>query len=105
VCVSITFRSSGVSGPALLMISFGIRTLPTSWSSAANSASLRSREETQAVHDRERQLDDVAARVELLLSNVTSLIGTKAVAFRFTAEGRGAAYQLDDVYLDPWKCF
>ena len=44
-------------------------------------------------------------RVQLLLSNVTSLIGTKAVAFRFTAEGRGAAYQLDDVYLDPWKCF
>src|SRR5213078_1989353 len=37
-------------------------------------------------------------RVELLL-------GTKAVAFRFTAVGRGAAYQLDDVYLDPWKCF
>jgi hypothetical protein len=44
-------------------------------------------------------------RVELLLSNVTSLIGTRAVAFRFTTEGRGAAYQLDDVYLDPWKCF
>ena len=43
-------------------------------------------------------------RVELLLSNVTSLIGTRAVAFRFTAVGRGAAYQLDDVYLDPWKC-
>ena len=44
-------------------------------------------------------------RVELLLSNVTNLLGTKAVAFRFTAVGRGAAYQLDDVYLDPWKCF
>jgi hypothetical protein len=43
-------------------------------------------------------------RVELLLSNVTSLLGTKAVAFRFTAVGKGAAYQLDDVYLDPWKC-
>lgn len=43
-------------------------------------------------------------RVELLLSNVTSLLGTRAVAFRFTAVGRGAAYQLDDVYLDPWKC-
>jgi hypothetical protein len=43
-------------------------------------------------------------RVELLLSNVTSLVGTKAVAFRFTAVGRGAAFQLDDVYLDPWKC-
>jgi hypothetical protein len=42
-------------------------------------------------------------RVELLLSNVTSLLGTKAVAFRFTPVGFGAAYQIDDVYLDPWK--
>ena len=43
-------------------------------------------------------------RVQLLLSNVTSLLGTKAVAFRFTPTGRDAAYQIDDVYLDPWKC-
>ena len=42
-------------------------------------------------------------RLELLLSNVTSLIGTRAVAFRFTPVGLGAAYQIDDVYLDPWK--
>jgi hypothetical protein len=42
-------------------------------------------------------------RVELLLCNVTSLVGTKAVGFRFTAVGRGAAYQIDDTYLDPWK--
>jgi hypothetical protein len=42
-------------------------------------------------------------RVQLLLSNVTSLVGTKAVAFRFTPVGRDAAYQIDDVYLDPWK--
>lgn len=42
-------------------------------------------------------------RLELLLSNVTSLLGTKAVAFRFTPVGYGAAYQIDDVYLDPWK--
>jgi hypothetical protein len=42
-------------------------------------------------------------RMTLLLSNVTSLIGTRAVAFRFTPLGTGAAYQLDDVYLDPWK--
>ncbi len=42
-------------------------------------------------------------RLELLLSNVTSLLGTKAVAFRFTPVGTGAAYQIDDVYLDPWK--
>lgn len=44
-------------------------------------------------------------RLELLLSNVTSLLGTKAVAFRFTPVGTGASYQIDDVYLDPWRCF
>jgi hypothetical protein len=43
-------------------------------------------------------------RLELLLSNVTSLVGTRAVAFRFTTEGKGASFQIDDVYLDPWKC-
>ena len=42
-------------------------------------------------------------RIALLLSNVTNLIGTRAVAFRFTPVGLGAAYQVDDVYLDPWK--
>ena len=42
-------------------------------------------------------------RLELLLCNVTSLLGTRAVAFRFTPVGSGAAYQIDDVYLDPWK--
>jgi hypothetical protein len=43
-------------------------------------------------------------RLTLLLSNVTSLPGTNAVAFRFTPVGAGASYQIDDVYLDPWKC-
>jgi hypothetical protein len=42
-------------------------------------------------------------RLELALCNVTSLLGTRAVAFRFTPVGRDAAYQIDDVYLDPWK--
>jgi len=42
-------------------------------------------------------------RMELLLCNVTSLLGTNAVAFRFTPVGAGSAYQIDDVYLDPWK--
>jgi hypothetical protein len=42
-------------------------------------------------------------RLELLLCNVTSLLGTRAVAFRFTPVGSGAAYQIDDAYLDPWK--
>ena len=44
-----------------------------------------------------------STRLELLLCNVTSLLGTQAVAFRFTPVGTGAAYQIDDVYLDPWK--
>jgi hypothetical protein len=39
----------------------------------------------------------------LALSNVTNLLGTRAVAFHFTPVGAGAAYQIDDVYLDPWK--
>ena len=43
-------------------------------------------------------------RLALLLSNVISLLGTKAVAFRFTPVGVGSSYQIDDVYLDPWKC-
>jgi hypothetical protein len=42
-------------------------------------------------------------RMSLLLCNVTSLLGTRAVAFRFTPVGSGTAYQIDDVYLDPWK--
>jgi hypothetical protein len=41
-------------------------------------------------------------RLELLLCNVTSLVGTRAVAFRLTPVGYGAAFQVDDVYLDPW---
>ena len=62
VCVSMIARSSGVSLPGLLMISFGIRTLPTSWRSAANSMSRRSRDvDAELVRDRERQVDDVAA--------------------------------------------
>ena len=43
-------------------------------------------------------------RLQLLLSNVISILGTRAVAFRFTPVGAGASYQIDDVYLDPWKC-
>ena len=42
-------------------------------------------------------------RLELMLCNITSLLGTRAVAFRFTPVGSGAAYQIDDAYLDPWK--
>jgi hypothetical protein len=42
-------------------------------------------------------------RILLPLTNVAWLIGTRAVAFRFTPVGRNAAYQIDDAYLDPWK--
>jgi hypothetical protein len=42
-------------------------------------------------------------RLELALCNLTGLLGTRAVAFRFTPVGSGAAYQIDDAYLDPWK--
>lgn len=42
-------------------------------------------------------------RVGLLLSNVTSLLGTRAVAFRFRANGEN--FRIDDLYLDPWKSY
>ncbi len=42
-------------------------------------------------------------RIGMLLCNVTGLLGTKAVSLRFTAVN--AAFQIDDVYLDPWKSF
>jgi hypothetical protein len=42
-------------------------------------------------------------RVGLLLSNVTSVLGTRAVAFRFRANGTD--FRVDDVYLDPWKSY
>jgi hypothetical protein len=42
-------------------------------------------------------------QLELALTNVTSLIGTNAVSFRFTPTGSGGAWQIDDVYLDPFK--
>jgi hypothetical protein len=44
-------------------------------------------------------------RLDLLLTNVGGLLGTKAVAFKFTPTGPGTSYQIDDVYLDPWRCF
>jgi hypothetical protein len=44
-------------------------------------------------------------RVGLTLTNLTSLLGVRAISFRFRAVGSGAAFQVDDVYLDPWKSF
>jgi hypothetical protein len=40
-------------------------------------------------------------RAGLLLSNVTSLLGTRAVSFQLRASG--TAFQVDDVYLDPGR--
>ena len=40
-------------------------------------------------------------RIGLLVSNATSFLGTKAVAVRLTAARAG--FQVDDVYLDPYK--
>ena len=40
-------------------------------------------------------------RIGMLLCNVTGLLGTKAVSLRFRAVN--AAFQIDDVYLDPFK--
>ena len=49
---------------------------------------------------------DPSPRVGALLSNVCALLPTtKSVAIRLRAVGTGAAFQVDDVYLDPWKSF
>ena len=42
-------------------------------------------------------------RIGLTFTNLCSLLGVKAVAFRFRAQG--GSFQVDDVYLDPWKSF
>lgn len=42
-------------------------------------------------------------RVGLTLTNVCSLLGVRSISFRLRAVGSGAAFQVDDVYLDPWK--
>ncbi|HXV02828.1 MAG TPA: hypothetical protein VFP24_04590 [Gaiellaceae bacterium] len=44
-------------------------------------------------------------RIGLTVTNVCSLLGVRAVSFRFRSVGTGAAFQVDDVYLDPWKSF
>lgn len=42
-----------------------------------------------------------SSRVSALVSNVGGLLPTRAVAVRLHANG--TAFQVDDVYLDPWK--
>jgi hypothetical protein len=43
-------------------------------------------------------------RLELTLSNVTGIVSTDSVSFRFVPTGSDASWQIDDVYLDPWEC-
>ena len=43
--------------------------------------------------------------IGLTVTNICSLLGVQAVSFRFRPTGSGAAFQVDDVYLDPWKSF
>ena len=40
--------------------------------------------------------------LHLTLTNVTGLLGTQAVSFRFTPTGYSGSWRIDDVYLDPW---
>jgi hypothetical protein len=42
-------------------------------------------------------------RIGLTLTNLCSLLGVRAISFRFRAVGSGAAFQVDDVYLDPFN--
>jgi hypothetical protein len=44
-----------------------------------------------------------SSRVRLTVTNLCSLLGVRSIAFRFRTIGSGAAFQVDDVYLDPWK--
>jgi len=42
-------------------------------------------------------------KIGLLVSNLTSPLGGRSISLRFTPTGSGAAWRIDDVYLDPWK--
>jgi hypothetical protein len=42
-------------------------------------------------------------KIGLLVSNLTSLLGGRSISFQFTPTGSGGAWQIDDVYVDPWK--
>jgi len=41
-------------------------------------------------------------KLRLLLTNLTSLVSTDSVSFRFVPAG-SASWRIDDVYLDPFK--
>jgi hypothetical protein len=42
-------------------------------------------------------------KIGLLVSTLTSPLGGRSISLRFTPTGSGAAWRIDDVYLDPWK--
>ena len=46
---------------------------------------------------------DPSPQVSALVTNVGGLLGTQAVSFRLKAKGTGAAFQVDDVFLDPFR--
>src|SRR5262249_46706376 len=37
-----------------------------------------------------------------VVANATGLAGTRSVQFRFSPNGTDGAWQIDDVYVDPW---
>jgi hypothetical protein len=42
-------------------------------------------------------------KIGLLISTLTSPLGGRSISLRFTPTGSGAAWRIDDVYIDPWK--
>jgi len=47
---------------------------------------------------------DPSPEVSALLTNLGGLLGlTRSVSFRLQASGSGAAFQVDNVFLDPFK--
>jgi hypothetical protein len=41
-------------------------------------------------------------KLGLLVSTLTSPLGGRSISLRFTPTGKNAAWQIDDVYIDPW---
>jgi hypothetical protein len=41
-------------------------------------------------------------KIGLLVSTLTSPLGGRSISLRFTPTGKGAAWRIDDVYIDPW---
>jgi hypothetical protein len=41
-------------------------------------------------------------KIGLLVSTLTSPLGGRSISLKFTPTGTGAAWRIDDVYIDPW---